>query len=138
MATKAKTTKNQFKSTNKFVNKALTHINKSEAQKQGEQIELFVKRSTIEVRQQISTRKSEISNLELDLQSANSTLEMANEALEVARFTPAANLEAYLDVKNSKQQEVHTAEIAVEEVEDEIASLNAEIAELEAVLADFQ
>jgi predicted nucleic acid-binding Zn-ribbon protein len=133
-----KTTKNQVKSTNNFVTKALASLNKSEAQKQEEQVTLFVKRSIIEVQQQISLRKSNISNLELDLQAANSKLEMAQEAFEAARFTPATNLESYLSTRNSAQYQVDKCTDEVSLVNEEIEELNAEITALEAVLADFQ
>lgn len=138
MATTTKTTKNQVKSDNKFVSRAIKSLNKTEAEKQLEAVTLFVKRSTIEVQQQISLRKSNIANLELDLQAATSKLEMAQEDFENARFAPASNLESYLNRRNAAQDSIDYAQSAVDTVNENIKYVNQEIAELEEVLVDFQ
>jgi predicted nucleic acid-binding Zn-ribbon protein len=137
MATKAKV-KNQFKSTNNFVNKALAQLNKSEAQIQGEKLELFVRRSVIEVQQQISVRNSEISNLELDLQSANNKLDIAKDSFEAARFSPATNLEEYISKRAEAQQNINTCEDEIKEINNCINEIKEEIESLNEILVDFQ
>ena len=123
---------------NNFVTKALAHLNKSDAQKQEEEVMKFVNRSIIATQTQIATIKtSKIPTLELELAELNNGLNDAKEAFETTRYQVTSSYESYIQARQNALNNITNWENRIAQKEAEIKEANTKLEFFEAVLADF-
>jgi len=136
MSTKSSTPKVTIK--NNFVTKALAHLNKSDAQKQEEEVMKFVNRSIIATNTQIGQIKtSVIPTLELELAELNNGLNDAKEAFETTRYQVSSSYENYIQSRQRALNEITTWENKISSKEAQIKDANNKLNFFEEVLKDL-
>lgn len=117
-----------------FVSKVLAGLNKTEAQVAQEKAERFVEDTIIDLDQQISNRRFDIGRQESNLKTAEKDLNRAKEAVETAIYSVENSTERYLDKYNTAKRGVKSAEHLIASIKNNIAVIEAEIAELNILL----
>jgi hypothetical protein len=131
------TTKNSL---NNFVNRVLSSLNKTDAQKQQESVERFLENAVIDCQEQISLREADIQRKEVSIRRAQQNLANAEKDLENARFSIPAdgNFSSYVDGINKAKEVLERCSGACLNVEFEKELLEEEITSLKEILATFQ
>lgn len=120
-----------------FETKCLAKLNRTEKEIQQDKVRTFIKRSQIDVQQQIGIRKNKLANLELDLELGINELEQAKEQFETARFTLANDFSEYISKRNTADQKVDEKKQNVVCIGGKIEQVKEEIEKLNEVLSDF-
>jgi hypothetical protein len=124
--------------TSAFVTKVLAGFNKTDAQKQQENVERFLGDATIDCEEQISTRDADIKRAEVAITRANTEVSRAEAGVETALYSVANNFADYLNFLNVARQRLHNAKQVLDAAERQKALLVAEREQLEEVLAVLQ
>jgi chromosome segregation ATPase len=113
---------------NAYVNEVLKGLNKTEAQKQFDQIEKFQSYAIIDCERQISIIESEIKEKNTDLSLYKKGLVLAEKEVKAAIYGIATNYEEWVSNINKAEKEVNSHKKNIDYIEDNIKVLEAELA----------
>jgi hypothetical protein len=122
-----------------FIQKVLTGLNKTEAQKQEDTVKAFVEDSIIDCQSQIAHLKTSlIPSKELEIVRLKNDLAKAEKNYETARFSIASNFNNYIEKRNYANNAISEVESRIASKQSQLAQLNAELVAFEEVLTDLQ
>lgn len=122
----------------KFVTTVLANLNKSEDVKQQEAVQAFVDDAVIEVNTQIAQLEtSTLPSLKLKLTREQKSLEKAQKAFETAKFSTAYSFEGYLQNRSYAKNEVENVQDNISDIEAEVKNTESQIAEFKEILTDL-
>ena len=113
---------------NAYVSEVLKSLNKTEAQKQLEQIEKFQAYAIIDCERQISIIESEIKEKNTDLSLSKKALILAEKEVKTAIYSIATNYEGWVNTINKAEREVTAHKNSIAYVQGIIEKLEAELA----------
>lgn len=122
----------------KFVTTVLANLNKSEDVKQQEAVQAFVDDAVIEVNTQIAQLEtSTLPSLKLKLTREQKSLEKAQKAFETAKFSTSYSFESYLQNRSYAKNEVENVQDNISDIEAEVKNTESQIAEFKEILTDL-
>lgn len=123
---------------NKFINEYMIQANKTEVDKQVEEITMQLEDNTIECQAIIATlTTSDLPSAKLYKTRKELELVKAEAAYEKARFQ-SNSFTSYIGARNRAKQQVYEAKQLVTQAQYKIDSIEQQIKEYQSVLEDFQ
>lgn len=122
-----------------FKQEILASLNKSDKERQAEDVDEFLELGRIKLETKIAEIKiKEIPMKQLELKSAQNELARKEKAFEQSRLAFTKDISAYVDARESALKDVYEQKNAVTSIKKEISELESDIKYWEEMLIDFK